>query len=236
MSTAADPKEQDMTVFGTAYAGVRKRVGELVLSLDSEDLEKRVPACPDWTIKNLVSHMTGIAADMIAGNVAEAGQDDWTTAQIATRNDRSMQEIVDEWNEVGSQLEAALEHLHPAVGALTVGDVVTHEHDARQALGRSGARDSDAVAIGLDIYVRRFGRRIRDAGLPTLEVKTESQTLQAGKEEPIGAVGGSEFELLRSLTGRRTLDQIKALDWTVDSGPYLGVFSSYDVPSQEIDE
>ena len=236
MSTAADPKEQDMTVFGSAYAGVRKRVGELVLSLDAEDLDKRVPACPDWTIKDLVSHMTGIAADMIAGNVAEAGQDDWTNAQIAARKDRSIQEVVDEWNEVGSQLEAALEYLHPAVGALTVGDVVTHEHDARQALGRPGARDSDAIVIGLDIYVRRFGRRIRDEGLPTLEVKTESRTLRAGKDEPVGAVGGSDFELLRALTGRRTVEQIKVLDWTVNSEPYLGVFSSYDVPDQEIDE
>jgi uncharacterized protein (TIGR03083 family) len=225
-----------MTAFGSAYGGVRERVGELVLSLPPEDLEKRVPACPDWTIKDLVSHMTGIAADMIAGNVAEAGQDDWTNAQIESRSDRSIQEIVDEWKEVGTQLEAALEHLHPAVGAMTVGDVVTHEHDARQAVGRPGARDSDAAAIGLDNYVRRFGRRIRENGLPTLEVKTESRTLRAGKEEPVGSVGGTEFELLRALTGRRTKDQIKALDWTVDSEPYLDVFSSYTVPDQPFDE
>lgn len=236
MTTVSDPKEQNMAAFGSAYRGVRERVGELVLPLPPEDLERQVPACPEWTVKALVSHMTGIAADMLAGNVAEAGQDQWTQAQITARKDRSIQEIMSEWEETGTQIETALEYLHPAAAGATVGDVVTHEHDLRGALGDKGARDTDGVSMAFASYARFFGRRVRENNLPTVEVKTESGIVRAGKEDPTGSVSGPEFELLRALTGRRTKDQIRALQWNTDPEPYIDIFSAYVVTERELPE
>ena len=236
MTTVSDPREQDKTDFGSAYRGVRERVKELVLSLPSEDLDRQVPACPDWTVKELVSHMTGIASDMLAGNVAEAGQKQWTQAQITKRRDRSIEEIVAEWDEAGVQIDEALGYLHPAAAAATVGDAATHEHDLRGAVGDRDARDTDAVSLAFGSYARFLSRRIRENNLPTLELKTESEVVLAGKEEPIGSVSGSQFELLRALTGRRTKDQIRTLEWSTDPEPFMEIFSSYKVTEKELPE
>ncbi len=225
-----------MSGFGSAYKGARKRIGELASGLPEKRLSEHVPACPEWSVKDLVAHVAGIASDMLQGDVADAGKPEWTKAQIAARRKRSIGEILAEWDETGPQVEAALEYLHPAAAGAAVGDVVTHEHDLRGAISQPGARDSDGVAVALDSYVRWLGRRIRDRGLPTLEVRAPERSWHAGKETPAGYVAGPQFELLRALTGRRTKDQIRHLEWSVDPSPYLDVFSSYDLPDEEPNE
>ena len=225
-----------MPEFGPAYAAARSRISELVLPLSDEALGTHVPACPEWSVKDLVAHVTGIAVDILQGNVAEAGQEQWTTAQIAVRKDHDIRSVVKEWEQAAVQLEPALEMIHPAAAGGTLGDLITHEHDLRGAIQQPGARDSDGVTIALDSYVRWLGRRIRSAGLPTIDVKAGEQTLRAGKEEPEGHVGGSPFELLRSLTGRRTREQIVQLEWSVEPTPYLEVFSAYDLPRSRLSE
>jgi uncharacterized protein (TIGR03083 family) len=225
-----------MTDFGAAYGAARNRISELALELSDEELATNVPACPAWSVKDLVAHLTGIAADMTTGNVGAAGSEEWTEAQIAARRDKSIDEIVQEWEKAGGQVEGALAHIHPAAAGGTVGDVITHEHDMRAALGRPGAREGDGVAIATDTYVRWFGRRIREGGLPTIEVHVGERVLRAGKEEPVGAVKADAFELLRGLTGRRTKEEIKAFDWSVEPAPYLEVFSSYGHPKEPLNE
>ncbi|MDQ4144785.1 MAG: maleylpyruvate isomerase family mycothiol-dependent enzyme [Actinomycetota bacterium] len=225
-----------MSEFSEAYRQARNRIGELALGLSDEERALSVPACPAWTTKDLVAHVAGIAADMLQGNVAAAGSQEWTEAQIATRRDRSLSDIVAEWDETGPQVEGALEFIHPAAAGATVGDLVTHEHDLRGAIGRPGSRDSEGVSLALDTYVRWLGRRIREAGLPTLEVGSDGRSWRAGKEEPAGSVSGAPFDLLRSLTGRRTTGEIRELDWSVDPTPYLDVFSAYGLPERSLDE
>jgi uncharacterized protein (TIGR03083 family) len=227
---------QDMKAFGRAYQGARERLSDLVLAASPEELERQVPACPEWTVKELVSHVTGIAADMLAGNVAEAGRSDWTQRQIDERRDHSIEEIVAEWKDVGSQVEAAMEHLHPAVSGLTVGDLVVHEHDARNALGNKEARDTDGVQVAFNSYSRWLGRRIRKAELPTLELVGSTQSVTAGKEEPVGRVTASDFELLRAITGRRTWDEVRSLEWSADPELFGEVLSPYPRVAESLNE
>ena len=224
-----------MPDFAAVYAGARERICDLALELESE-LTQQVPACPAWTVKDLVAHVAGIAADMVTGNVAAVGSNEWTQAQIDARRDKPVQEIVAEWRKSSEQVEGALPHLHPAVAGATVGDLITHEHDLRGAIQRPGARDSEGVEVALDSYVRWFGRRVREAGLPTIEVHADERSWSAGKEQPIGAVRGAPFQLLRALTGRRTKGQIAGFDWSTDAAPYLDVFSAYGLPDKELDE
>ena len=225
-----------MSDFGAAYGAARSRISDIALAQTENALAKQVPACPAWSVKDLVAHVTGIAADMSAGNVGAAGSDEWTEAQIEARRDKSIDAIVEEWEQVGSQIDGALEHIHPAAAGATVGDVVTHEHDLRGALAMPGARDSEGVGIALDTYVRWLGRRIREKGLPTLEVHSEGRSWRAGKEEPAGSVTGPSFELLRALTGRRTKDEIRRLDWSLDPEPFLEIFSAYGHPEGPLGE
>jgi hypothetical protein len=70
--------------------------------------------------------------------------------------------------------------------------------------------DEDAIRAASS----ELGGAILDGGDP---LPTEGIT-------PEGRVGLSGFELFRALSGRRSLDQIRAYDWTVDPEPYLPAF------------
>jgi uncharacterized protein (TIGR03083 family) len=213
--------------YAVSYRGCRERVTEIVTGLDEEDLARRVPACPEWTVKDLAAHIVGVAADLSVGNLEQVGTTEWTSTQIAERADRSVAELIDEWTKLAEQVEPAADLIPPGAAQMLVGDAVTHEHDMRGAVDRPGARDTEAVWIGLDRFVRLFGKRVKDAELSSVVVRSGEREWQAGIREPEAVLSGGAFELLRALTGRRTLDEISALTWTGDSSAYLAIFSTY---------
>jgi uncharacterized protein (TIGR03083 family) len=218
-----------MAEMAAAYRDSRTGVQELVRDLDRATLDKQVPACPDWTVKDLVAHLCGVASDSIGGNVSDLGGAEWTASQVTARKDRSVAELIEEWTKLGEQIEAGLDDLHPTLASALIGDAVTHEHDLRGAIGEPGARDSEGVVISTSFYARNFGKRLKDAGLPTLIVQGGEHEWTAGREEPIGTVRAPLFEMLRGLTGRRTLDEVKGFDWSIEAAPYLDIFSMYPV-------
>jgi uncharacterized protein (TIGR03083 family) len=225
-----------MEEYSASYRGCRERVTEIVTGLDDEDLTRRVPACPDWTVRDLAAHMVGVAADFSVGNLEEVGAPEWTSSQVAGRVDRSIAELIEEWTKLAEQVEPAADLIPPGAAQLLVGDAVTHEHDMRGAVGRPGSRESDAVWIGLDRYVRLFGKRIKDAELSSVVIRSGAREWKAGIREPETTLRGDAFELLRALTGRRTLDEISALAWVGDASAYLEIFSTYPPASTSLSE
>ena len=69
-----------------------------------------------------------------------------------------------------------------------------------------------------------------------MEVNTGDKSLVAGNGDPVISVAADPFEMLRSLTGRRTREQIRGLDWSGDPELYLDLFSMYGMPERELDE
>jgi hypothetical protein len=55
-----------------AYRSVRERMLSMA---EAADRTTPVLTCPGWTVHELLAHVTGVAADVLAGNVAEAGTD-----------------------------------------------------------------------------------------------------------------------------------------------------------------
>jgi hypothetical protein len=49
-------------------------------------------------------------------------------------------------------------------------------------------------------------------------------------------LSGERYELLRSLTGRRSRRQIEALDWEGDREPYVGMIPAYGEREDDIIE
>lgn len=226
-----------MTSFGEAYAATRRRVIDMASGLAEEEMQRRVPACPDWSVRDVLSHLTGIAVDATKGELEGVGSPEWTQRQVDERRDRSLDELLREWEEAGSQIDGALEYFPKAAASLFVGDTVTHEHDIRLPLRRPGDRDALAIALAVDGYARWLGRRLREAGLPTVELKAEGREWIAGKEEPAVEVEApTTFDLLRGLTGRRTRDEIAAFTWSTDPGPFLDHFSMYGMPAASLGE
>ena len=53
----------------TLYRQARERVSALVGSLGPQQLEIPVPSCPGWTVHDVVSHLAGVANDVITGRL-----------------------------------------------------------------------------------------------------------------------------------------------------------------------
>lgn len=225
-----------MSTHALAYADARARISDLVKGLDDEGRAKEVTACPGWSVKDALAHIVGIARDMMEGNLANVGEDEWTAAHVEAGRARTAEELLQEWSETGPQVEKALEVIHPAMAGMTLADLITHEHDMRTAVGDRSARDTDGVALSLESYARYCLRRLREAGKPPLAI-SGGQAQWASKEgDPVATVSGEPFEVFRALAGRRTLDEVRALDWTGDSEAFISSLSNYGYPERSLGE
>lgn len=215
-----------------AYADTRARITELVGGLDETRAATTVPGCPQWTVKDVVAHVTGVCADILAGNLDGVASDAWTDAQVEARRDKPVDEILAEWSEIGPQVEGMLGAFPVAPASQLVTDLVTHEHDLRAALGAPGAHDSEAVAIGLEYAVRGF-LASRPADAPPVKVVTGDR---AWGDDGGARVAGEPFDLLRSFSGRRSESQIKGLQWDGNPAPHLPhfTFGPFSLPESDL--
>jgi uncharacterized protein (TIGR03083 family) len=264
-----------MSDLGSIYAAGRQRLTELVSGLPEERSRAIVPACPEWSVHDVVAHLSGVCDDVLNGNLEGVASDPWTAAQVEKRRPWTLDEVVAEWSEKAPQVEALVPYFPGRVSQQFVLDFTTHEHDVRHALGAPGARASDGVDTGVQFMVEvGFLSGLKVRGLPPLEIvagdhrwvggaagagagaggvagagagvaagaaadgaglaeainQAAGQVLTGEAEpfrsdaEPQGTLKATPFDLMRALTGRRSRDQIKALDWSVDPKPYLPAF------------
>lgn len=212
---------------GAAYAGVRARMTDLLAGVAPGAFRSLVPACPDWTVHDLMAHVGGVMDDILTGNIEGAGTDAWTAAQVDARRDVATGDLVSAWNERAAQVEALLDAIGPP-GRQVVFDAVTHEHDLRGALRAAGARDSDGIAIGLSFLGPAIAGAAAAAGVPTFVVATsDGQSWMAGPDgtEVVAALTAAPFDLLRAATGRRSTAQIRAMAWEGNVDAVLPAFA-----------
>ncbi|MGH9022482.1 MAG: maleylpyruvate isomerase family mycothiol-dependent enzyme [Acidimicrobiia bacterium] len=213
----------------SAYRAARKRVEALVRSLSADQLATRVPACPDWTVKDVVSHLVGNTSDLLTGNLAEAGSDAWTAAQVASRRASTLEDVLGEWEANAAHFERLLEEFPPDRRARLLGDIASHEADLRAALGLSPGGGGEAARLGFERYLSTLADRIDQIGLPALRLLLDGETERvAGSAMPPAAtVSADTHTLLRVLTGRRSPGRIRALHWEGDPEPYVSVLPNY---------
>ncbi len=221
-----------------AYRSVQTRIAELAAGADPTT---RVPACPDWDIRALLSHLTGLAGDIADGNLAGYGGDRWTAKQVADRVDDDIDTLLLEWADHTGELDTILEHPHSAgmggsfesatagsqpiatLPGAVLGDAVIHEHDLRGALGDTNARNSSELLGALDGMIRGIRRGFPRAGIPTLRVVATDVGMEwlMGLDAPKAELRATAYELFRSVSGRRTRAEIAALSWEGDAEPFL---------------
>jgi len=213
------------------YADAHTRVVALVDQLSEQQSAATVPGTPKWNVRELVSHMVGGPCDLLAGNFEGAGSDEWTQAQVDARRDRTLADLLEEWDGAIDSLDGAIRGgLVPAPVAF---DVITHEQDLRGALGAAPTPDPLAVRFVTDGFAARVDHVVAKAGLPPLEIRDPAGEWTAGSPGGV-SVEASEFEVFRSLTGRRSGRQVSGLDWSGDPTPYLDLLSPFG-PLGEVD-
>lgn len=207
-----------MTSASELYADTRERIVALVAG-DDVDAATPVPACPEWTVGDVVAHLAGVTADVHAGRIEGAATDEWTARQVREREGRTIAECLAEWDEhVGA--------LGPAFGiemaqTMLVTDIYSHEQDLRGALARPAARDAEQAEFIVARFLPGWSDKVRAAGLPALRVVAGDIEHVVGDGEPAATLTIPPWELVRAATGRRSPAQIRAYDWSGDAGVWL---------------
>ncbi len=206
-------------MFDALYRDCRSRVAALAGSLTDRQLGTTVAGTPEWTGRDVVAHLVGVASDVVAGNVDGAPGPRWTAAQVASRTGRTVAELTAEWDEVGPAMEAAL--TGSPLGIRAVLDAHTHEADLRETfrLGVAPAAAVDAVAFAAATgVIHRFG------GPGALVVRCVDSA--GGEHELTGGDGDRQavlvitpYELFRGVLSRRSRRQMLAWEWTGDLDP-----------------
>jgi uncharacterized protein (TIGR03083 family) len=207
-----------------AYTNARHRISTLLRDRGLAAADRRVPACPNWTIHDVTAHLVGVTADALAGNLDGAATEPWTAAQVDKRRHQSLEQILDEWDETGPQLDQAIAGAGAAVHQLLF-DTATHEHDIRAALHSPGAHDADSTRIALDWVSGSWSENFIEHGFEPLRIVAEDVTVEAGDGEPVANLTMSRFEALRALSGRRSMNQVAAYDWDADPTLWLPAFT-----------
>src|SRR6188472_2058467 len=113
MASAASVEPADCAV---AYRELRARVDELVRATDPSALDDIAPATPEWRVRDILAHMSGVNTDIVNGNLSGVATDAWTDAQVATRRDWAVSELLDEWDTNAGVVEANAAMLGSAAG------------------------------------------------------------------------------------------------------------------------
>ena len=176
-----------------SYVALRARVIDLLRSTPESSGNIMVPSTPEWTIRQLAAHLVGVPEDVLAGRMEGVTTDAWTHAQVERYGQLTLTELADLFESSAPKIDAIIHNFPQPIISQFVMDAVTHEQDLRSALGVPGGRDSKAIEVGVGFFLNLF--ETNDPPLFDALVNTR-----------IG-----QWDVLRSLTGRRTVEQMNAL-------------------------
>jgi uncharacterized protein (TIGR03083 family) len=215
-----------MTDFGKQYGSCRERITALVTDLTDDQAATPVAACPGWTVHDVVAHLVGSVADVLAGRMDGVGSPAWTAAQVDARRDAPIAEMLAEWHAAAPQFEDTLRAIGGQLAALGVADAWNHEQDLLGALGRPGSNDPAVELTAVEGYAPMVGGTWATAGVAPLRIQVGDAHVLSGDGAPGATVTGTPYELARALAGRRTETQLRALIWDGDADPYVEVLAS----------
>lgn len=244
-----------MPDLAAAYDQTYASMTTLTEGLDEQERITRVPACPDWTVKDLIAHVTSIAASLAIGGYPEdlnpsafwdnemaIRREAFIDEALETRREKSLDEILSEWAQAREPLMEMMRGARPwprsdvpMIDWILVTDIAVHHHDLRGALGAPGDRDSLATGLSLRSYIEGMRFRALVERLPGFTVVAGSRSWTIG-DDPAATVTADPFELARAVSGRRSPEQVSAFDWDTDPEPYLPYFYPYGPRTESLSE
>jgi uncharacterized protein (TIGR03083 family) len=194
----------DQRAVAEGYRFERERLRSEVAQLGDDDLATE-SLCTGWRLRDVVAHMTGLVADVLAGDTQGAGQPDATARQVAQRASVPMAELMAEWDAVGEAFAELLRSFDdetwaaPLPSGQTLGegaerlleDVWVHAHDILLPVGGSPL-DGPGLAATMNVVLHEWPLRVRRLApdLPGLAVRTGHVALDIGDAEQGPAISG----------------------------------------------
>ncbi|WNG88231.1 maleylpyruvate isomerase family mycothiol-dependent enzyme [Mycobacterium sp. ITM-2016-00317] len=216
MPASDAPASSDAVRIARLYEETRRRIADLLEAAGSAAWGTPVPACPGWSVRDVVSHLSAVAQDWAAGSLTGAPTDAQTAEHVRRFAGSSAPALIAAWADAADLLGG---RAHRDGLEAPLGDIVSHEHDIRAALGRPGARDSASVHWTSDLLLSMLRTPV------PLQVQVEDGRYLAGDRTGGGdglVLRTTRFEALRWRTGRRSPAQLAAMDWSADPTPVLG--------------
>jgi uncharacterized protein (TIGR03083 family) len=229
---------------GTAYTEIQDRV---LATVTADSLAQAVPACPAWSVRDVVGHVAGVAKDALDGTLPSLDlvemwrdeavatlRDDTSDQQVVRSRGMAFDDVVDEWRATAKSLLPMLRGEEPfpgnplfGVNSIIVTDLWVHDTDIGGALRRPRPPDDASTSVALAAYSFLVGQRVQALGLPAMSLRYGDKVRVLGDGEPAATVTADRYELARMLAGRRSRQQIAAMDWNGDPTPYLELIPAY---------
>lgn len=204
---------------------------DLARTLDASDWARRVPCTPAWTARDVLSHVSGIPDDALAGRMDGAPGEAWTAAQVERNRSASVDDLLTRWSQQAPAFAEVIEQIGEGCPPI---DCHSHEHDIRHALGLPGARSNSIIdqpsfaSIGAPV---RIVIEFVDGSTVTTGDVTSGSTVTLR--------GATKFEVFRSRLGRRSRLQMRDADWVgtdADIDAVLDRWFSFGPSPSPIDE
>jgi hypothetical protein len=211
-----------MTELFDAYDATRSRMIELARAAGPDALTTTVPACPDWTALDLLTHCVSMPAALGAGDFPTGDINEWISKILTERSGRSVDELAEEW--VGA--DDTIAGMMSGGGAVLFDDLVVHEHDLRGALGTPDHSVLDA-AIMVPSSLASCVAALEAAGLGSIEVHSGTDIWRSHDAEPGWVLSISPWEAVRILYSRRTADELRALGGSDNIEAYIAVLDAH---------
>jgi uncharacterized protein (TIGR03083 family) len=216
---------------GLVYQDTRERLSALVSSLDDDARRTPVPACPGWTVHDVVAHLVAVNEDVLAGRLTRPPSDEETAEQVSRRADTPTPAVLEEWAAFGPRFDELMSGARIWPAAM---DVLAHEQDIRGALGQPGARDVLGIRLGAAVLINSL--RPPAPLVVHLDGTAHGLGPAEGAEGPALELTTSSFEAFRFRLGRRSRSQLSALAWSGDPSPVLDVLVVFGPSPSDIVE
>ncbi|MDP9233849.1 MAG: maleylpyruvate isomerase family mycothiol-dependent enzyme [Actinomycetota bacterium] len=215
------------------YADAYERAYQRIRPLLSEEVaDVEVPTCPGWTVKDVVAHNAGFFTAYKSGNPKEAFGPGWGDREVEARRDRSLEEDITEWSDLladpGDLFESHL-------AAVAVSDVLAHEQDIRTAINQPGGEDDENIVPSVEMGLAWLEKKAESEGLPAIRFVTEDIDRTVGQGKPAATLKTSTLELFRTIHGRRTVDQVRAMPWEGDPERWLPALFLFGPAEQPVE-
>ncbi|MEZ5372955.1 MAG: maleylpyruvate isomerase family mycothiol-dependent enzyme [Microthrixaceae bacterium] len=200
------------------YQAARLRTVALLDGISEADEQKIVPTCPAWSVRDLLSHVTGLAEELAAGRGPAGDPQEWVDQIVTDRADVSVADQLEQYATTGPAFEALLRNV-PQLGQLVI-DLVTHEHDFAGALGTRSDRSSSGIELVMWAKTGFVEKDLEANGLQAIRVIGGDHTFDYGTGEVELEVRGGLWEMFRLTGGRRSMAQLLASDHDGDIERY----------------
>jgi hypothetical protein len=213
-----------------AYQRTRQRM--IALSNGVRDLKRVVPACPSWSIIELMAHVVSIPAAVGTGDLPGDDLDGWLQGLVESRQNRDLDELMAEWLTLDTTIAAMLD----GPGGVLFLDLAIHEHDLRGAMG---VPDHEAMEIDilLPTALAAFADPLSNAGLGAIEIRNGDFAWRSHNSEAGWVLEVTPWEGVRAVSSRRTPDELRDLPHLGDPEPYLAILDAHlPLPSVSLHE